>query len=137
MATTPLTTPTSRRDYPLNHAHSHVVKMASRAQAAAPKLFAVTLRKSLIGRPWWTRRTVESLGFKKRGQTLVCKNTPSVNGKLRDIKDMIFVRPVVIRTDIENSPTGKEILLDNGHFFISPKDLKKTKDVESHLNAIN
>lgn len=123
----------------LNHAHSHVVKMASRAQAAAaPKLFAVTLRKSLIGRPWWTRRTVESLGFKKRGQTLVCKNTPSVNGKLRDIKDMIFVRPVVIRTDIENSPTGKEILLDNGQFFISPKDLKKmTKDVESRLNAKN
>ena len=123
---------------PLNHAHSHVVKMASRAQAAAaaPKLFAVTLRKSLIGRPWWTRRTVESLGFKKRGQTLICKNTPSVNGKLRDIKDMIFVRPVVIRTDMENSPTGKEILLDNGQFFISPEDLKKmTEDVESHLNA--
>ena len=81
---------------------------------------------------------MESLGFKKRGQTLVCKNTPSVNGKLRDIKDMIFVRPIVIRTDVENSPTGKEILLDNGHFFISPKDLKKmTKDVESRLNAKN
>ena len=61
-----------------------------------------------------------------------------MNGKLRDIKDMIFVRPVVIRTDIENSPTGKEILLDNGQFFISPKDLKKmTKDVESRLNAKN
>lgn len=92
------------------------------------KLFAVTLRRSRIGRPWWIRRTLDSLGLKKTQQTVICKNTPSVNGQLKQIKDMIKVTPVVFRTDIENSPNGGEMLLDNGHFYISEETLKQLKE---------
>uniref|UniRef100_A0A1X7VFZ2 Large ribosomal subunit protein uL30m n=1 Tax=Amphimedon queenslandica TaxID=400682 RepID=A0A1X7VFZ2_AMPQE len=99
-----------------------------------PKLFVVTLRRSFIGRPWWTRETLKGLGFRKRWQKIICKNTPSVVGQLREVKDMIDVKPVVLRTDIKNSPTGKEILLDNGEFFISPETLEElTNDVKLKL----
>ena len=95
------------------------------------KLFAVTLRRSRIRRPWWIRRTLDALGLKKTHQTIICKNTPSVNGQLKQIKDMIKVSPVVFRTDIENSPNGGEMLLDNGHFYISQETLKQLqKEVE-------
>lgn len=100
------------------------------ASGAPPKLFAVTIRRSIIGRPWWIKRTVDALGFRRRNQTIVCKNTPSINGQLRQIKDMIEIKPVVLRTDIENSPNGDEILLDNGHFFVSKSTLDElNKDI--------
>ena len=55
-------------------------------------------------------------------------------GQLREAKDMIHVKPVVIRTDINNSPNGKEMLLDNGEFFISPETLEElTKDIQMKL----
>lgn len=55
-------------------------------------------------------------------------------GQLREVKDMIDVKPVVLRTDIKNSPTGDEILLDNGEFFISPETLEElTNDVKTRL----
>ena len=104
------------------------------ASQAVPKLFAVTLRRSPIGRPWWTRRTLEALGLKKRNQIVICKSTPSVNGQLRHVKDMVDIKPVVFRTDIHNSPRGEEMLLDNGEFFVSEETLRAlSQDVERHL----
>lgn len=98
------------------------------ATTEVPKLFAVTIKRSIIGRPWWTRRTVKALGFRKRNQTIVCKNTPSINGQLQHIKDMIEVKPVVIRTDVQNSPSGSELLLDNGHFFVAEETLTELRN---------
>ena len=104
------------------------------ASQAVPKLFAVTLRRSPIGRPWWTRRTLEALGLKKRNQIVICKSTPSVNGQLRHVKDMIDIKPVVFRTDVHNSPRGEEMLLDNGEFFVSEETLRAlSQDVERRL----
>ncbi len=87
-----------------------------------PKLHAVTLIRSGIGRPYWQKRTIQALGFTKLHQTIVHKNTPSINGMLASLKELIKVQPVVFRTDFENSPSGKNFLAHNGHYFIDPKE---------------
>lgn len=97
------------------------------SKKAVPKLHAVTLIRSGIGRPYWQKRTLEALGLKKLHRTRIHKNTPSVNGMLASVKELIKVRPVVFRTDLENSPIpGQEFFLDNGHFFI--KERKRPGD---------
>jgi large subunit ribosomal protein L30 len=83
-----------------------------------PKLHAVTLVRSGIGRPWWQKKTLEALKLTKMHKTVIHKNTPSMNGHLASVKELIKVQPVVIRTDRQKSPNGGEFLQDNGHFFM-------------------
>ena len=97
-------------------------------QKLAPKLFAVTLIRSRISRPWWQRKTLDALGLKRIRQTMIHKNTPSVCGLLNKVKEMIDIKPVVFRTDLEHSLTKKQILLDNGEFFVSMDTLVKLKN---------
>ena len=87
------------------------------------KLFAVTLLRSRISRPWWIRQTLDALGLKKIGKTMIHKNTPSICGLLNQVKDMVNIKPLIIRTDLENSPNKIDSLLDNGEFFVSEKAL--------------
>ncbi len=89
---------------------------------SVPRLHAVTLVRSGIGRPYWQKRTLQALGFTKLQQTIVHKNTASINGMLASVKELIKVQPVVFRTDFENSPNGKNFLAHNGHYFIDPKE---------------
>ena len=93
------------------------------------KLHAVTLIRSGIGRPYWQKRTLEALGLTKLHKTMIHKNIPSVNGMLLSVKELIKVRPVVPRTDIENSPNGEEIFLDNGQVFVR-QESTKSRDKE-------
>ena len=93
------------------------------SEKAIPMLHAVTLIHSGIGRPHWQKNTLKALHLTKMHKTVVHKNTPSVNGMLASVKELIKVQPVVFRTDLENSPTGGQILLDNGEFFIHEKYL--------------
>ena len=88
------------------------------------QLHAVTLIRSGIGRPYWQKRTLEALGLTKLHKTMIHKNIPSVNGMLLSVKELIKVRPVVLRTDMENSPTGGEIFLDDGQVFIKQESMK-------------
>ena len=88
--------------------------MASKMVA---KLHAVTLIRSGIGRPYWERRTLDALGLTKLHQTTIHKNTPSINGMLRSVKDLVMVRPLVVRSDVERSACGEGILTSSGHFF--------------------
>ncbi len=90
--------------------------MASRQ--AIPKLHAVTLIRSGIGKPYWQKRTLEALGLTKLHKTMIHKNTESINGMLLSVKELVKVQPIVFRTDLENSPTGGEVLLGNGQFFV-------------------
>lgn len=85
---------------------------------AIPKLWAVTLTRSGIGRPYWQKRTLKALKLTKMHKTAIHKNTPSMNGHLASVKELITVQPIYVRTDIENSPTNNEFLSDNGHFFV-------------------
>ena len=98
--------------------------MASRSgQKAIPMLHAVTLIRSGIGRPHWQKKTLEILKLTKMHKTVIHKNTPSVNGMLASVKELIKVQPVVFRTDIENSPTGSQFLSDKAEFFIEKREL--------------
>ena len=107
--------------------------MAGReGQKAIPMLHAVTLIHSGIGQPHWQKRTLEILHLTKMHKTVIHKNTPSVNGMLASVKELIRVQPVVFRTDIENSPTGGKVFLDNAHFFVDEKELS---DICDHQKA--
>ena len=75
-------------------------KMASKL----PRLHAVTLIRSGIRQPYWEKRTLDALGLTKMHKTIYHKNTPSVNGLIRAVKHLVEVKPLVIRTDIGNSP---------------------------------
>ena len=98
--------------------------MASRSgQKAVPMLHAVTLIRSGIGRPHWQKKTLEILKLTKMHKTVIHKNTPSVNGMLASVKELIRVQPIVFRTDIENSPTGGQFLTDSAEFFIEKNEL--------------
>lgn len=93
-----------------------------KAAQLIPKLHAVTLIRSGIGRPFWQKRTLKALNLTKLYKTVIHKNIPSVNSMLASVKELIKVQPIVFRTDIASSPTGREFLRDDGNFFIDAKD---------------
>ena len=95
----------------------------SASQKAIPMLHAVTLIRSGIGRPHWQKKTLKALHLTKMHKTVIHKNSPSVNGMLAAVKELIKVQPVVIRTDLENSPTGGQMFLDNAEFFVDEGQL--------------
>lgn len=95
--------------------------MQQAAMSAAPKLLAVTLIRSGISKPFWQKRTLKALGLVKMHKTIIHKNTPSVTGMLSSVKELIQVRPVVFRSDLENSPNQGAFFLDNGEVFLPPQ----------------
>ena len=98
-----------------------VVSMSSAGHGrAVPKLLAVTLLRSGIGKPYWQKRTLKALGLVKMHKTIIHKSTPSVTGMLSSVKELIHVRPVVFRNDVENSPNKGAFLLNNGEMFVAP-----------------
>lgn len=91
------------------------------AGKAVPKLLAVTLIRSGISKPYWQKRTLKALGLVKMHKTIIHKNAPSVTGMLSSVKELIQVRPVVFRSDLENSPNKGAFFLDNGEVFVHPQ----------------
>lgn len=106
---------------------------SKKAGKLIPKLHAVTLIRSGIGRPHWEKKTLKVLKLTKMHKTVIHKNTPTMNGHLASVKDLIQVRPVVLRTDLKNSPNGGDFYQDNGHFFIDevPPEPPVSKSQES------
>jgi len=88
------------------------------------KLHAVTLIRSGIGRPYWQKRTLKVLKLTKMHKTVIHKNTPTINGQLLSVKELVLVRPLVVRTDVDNSPSGGEYYTENGNFFMDKEPLK-------------
>lgn len=99
--------------------------MAKDLKALPTKLYAVTLIRSGIGRPYWEKRTLKALRLTKLNKTIIHKSSPSVNGMLLNVKKLIDVKPIALRTDIQNSPTKGEFLADNGDFFISESQVDR------------
>ncbi|RIV24545.1 50S ribosomal protein L30 [Alicyclobacillaceae bacterium I2511] len=58
------------------------------------KQVAITLTRSLIGRPEGQRRTVAALGLHKINQTVTFKDSPSVRGMIRQIEHLVVVKDV-------------------------------------------
>ena len=96
---------------------------------AIPKLWAVTLTRSGIGRPHWQKKTLKVLKLTKMHKTVIHKNTPSMNGHLASVKELIAVQPIFIRTDVEKSPNSGKFLLDNGQFFVDQYSLEESEPV--------
>ena len=58
------------------------------------KQLKITLKKSIIGRNQRQRKTIEALGLKKIGQTVVHDDTPQIRGMIHKTDFMIDVEEV-------------------------------------------
>ena len=87
------------------------------------KLHAVTLIRSPIGRTKKEKLALASLGLSRLHQTVPQKNTSTINGYIRIVKDMVKVQPIIVRYDVENSPRGDGFLAPNGHYFTSDRTI--------------
>ncbi len=58
------------------------------------KKLAVTLKRSLIGRPETQRKVVQSLGLRKLQQTVVHEDHPAIRGMINKISHMIEVKEI-------------------------------------------
>ena len=56
------------------------------------EMLKITLRKSVSGRPEQHRKTIRSLGLKKRNGTVVLRDTPSVRGMVRKVSHLLEVQ---------------------------------------------
>ena len=58
------------------------------------KQLKITLKKSIIGRNQRQRKTIEALGLKKIGQTVVHDDTPQIRGMFHKTDFMLDVEEV-------------------------------------------
>ena len=58
------------------------------------KQLKITLKKSIIGRNQRQRKTIEALGLKKIGQTVVHEDTPQIRGMIFKVKHMVKVEEI-------------------------------------------
>lgn len=58
------------------------------------KQLKITLKKSIIGRNQKQRATIEALGLKKIGQTIVHDDTPQIRGMIHKTDFMLNVEEV-------------------------------------------
>lgn len=58
------------------------------------KQLKITLKKSVIGRNEKQRKTIEALGLKKIGQTVVHDDTPAIRGMIHKTDFMLDVEEV-------------------------------------------
>ena len=58
------------------------------------KQLKITLKKSIIGRNQRQRKTIEALGLKKIGQTVVHDDTPQICGMIHKTDFMLDVEEV-------------------------------------------
>ncbi|CAE6429190.1 unnamed protein product [Rhizoctonia solani] len=63
-------------------------------QSAAPSHFRITLRRSAIGLPKSSKRTLEALGIHRRGATVFQKHSPEAAGKVLRVKELVEVENV-------------------------------------------
>ena len=74
---------------------------------ALPRFHAVTLIRSGIGRPYRQKRTLKALGLTKMHKTVVHKNTPSVNGMLASVSELINIRPIRTEDELSMARSGR------------------------------
>jgi ribosomal protein L30 len=56
-----------------------------------PTHFRITLRRSAIGLPKASKRTLEALGIHRRGATVFQKHSPEAAGKILRVKELVQV----------------------------------------------
>jgi large subunit ribosomal protein L30 len=58
------------------------------------KKLAITLKRSMIGRPESQRVTLRSLGLRKREQTVLQQDNPAIRGMIAKVKHLVEVKEV-------------------------------------------
>ena len=58
------------------------------------KTLKITLKKSVVGRPQKHRRTVRSLGLKKRNGVVTVHDTPVIRGMVNKVSHLLEVEEI-------------------------------------------
>jgi large subunit ribosomal protein L30 len=58
------------------------------------KKLAITLKRSMIGRPESQRVTLRTLGLKKREQTVTHQDNPAIRGMLNKVSHLVEVKEI-------------------------------------------
>lgn len=58
------------------------------------KKLAITLKRSMIGRPESQRVTLRTLGLKKREQTVTHQDNPAIRGMLNKVQHLVKVKEI-------------------------------------------
>jgi large subunit ribosomal protein L30 len=58
------------------------------------KQLAITLKRSMIGRPETQRDTLRTLGLRKREQTVLHQDNPAIRGMIEKVKHLVEVKEV-------------------------------------------
>jgi len=58
------------------------------------KKLAITLKRSLIGRPEKHRVTVRTLGLRKLHQTVVHEDNPAIRGMINQVRHLVEVKEI-------------------------------------------
>lgn len=58
------------------------------------KMLKITLKRSPIDKKKKTKRIIRSLGLRKRGQTVIHKDTPSIRGQVSKIRALLEVEEI-------------------------------------------
>ncbi|SEN61163.1 50S ribosomal protein L30 [Lihuaxuella thermophila] len=58
------------------------------------KQLAITLKRSMIGRPETQRVTLRTLGLRKREQTVLHQDNPAIRGMIEKVKHLVEVKEV-------------------------------------------
>jgi large subunit ribosomal protein L30 len=58
------------------------------------KKLAITLKRSLIGRPETQRVTVRTLGLRKRHQTVVHDDNPAIRGMINKVSHLVETKEI-------------------------------------------
>ncbi|OCT92489.1 39S ribosomal protein L30, mitochondrial [Xenopus laevis] len=97
------------------------------------KLHLVTRIRSGVGRPYWEKETLEHLGLQKAHKTVVHKNIPAVNAKLKTIKHLVRVQPLKLPHGIPSEEDISDTFLKSSGELVIRKRLQptETKLVES------
>jgi large subunit ribosomal protein L30 len=58
------------------------------------KRLAITLKRSMIGRPERQRVTLRTLGLRKREQTVLHQDNPAIRGMIEKVKHLVEVKEI-------------------------------------------
>lgn len=58
------------------------------------KKLAITLKRSMIGRPEAHRVTLRTLGLRKREQTVIQPDNPAIRGMIFQVKHLVEVKEI-------------------------------------------
>ncbi len=58
------------------------------------KKLKITLKRSFIDKSTKTKKILRSLGFRKRGQTVIHRDTPAIRGQINRVKHFVEVEEI-------------------------------------------